>query len=115
MTMFKKDKNGKKTPDCDIFKYLNAVFTSDKENIQKYIDMDRNPQIREEVDKMSGMGQSIYDRGIEQGINQGIRALILNNIAEHISKERSIDNLQKLFGITKEKAEEYYMAYADKM
>ena len=116
-------RRGKKTPDCNIFKYLNAVFTSDKENIQKYIDMDRNPQIREEVDKMSGMGQSIYDRGIEQGINQGIeqginqgiRALILNNILEHISKERSIDNLQKLFGITKEKAEEYYMAYADKM
>ena len=104
-------RRGKKTPDCDIFKYLNAVFTSDKENIQKYIDMDRNPQIREEVDKMSGMGQSIYEKGVEQGI----RALILNNIAEHISKERSIDNLQKLFSITKEKAEEYYMAYADNM
>ncbi len=124
-------RRGSKTPDYDIFKYLNAVFTSDKDNIQKYIDMDRNPQIREEVDKMSGMGQSIYDRGydkgveqgkeqgmaqgIAQGVNQGIRALILNNIEEHISKERSIGNLQKLFGITKEKAEEYYVTYADKI
>ena len=124
-------RRGIQTPDCDIFKYLNAVFTSDKDNIQKYIDVDRNPQIREEVDKMSGMGQSIYDRGydkgveqgkeqgmaqgIAQGVNQGIRALILNNIEEHISKERSIGNLQKLFGITKEKAEEYYVTYADKI
>ena len=68
---------------------------------------------------MSGMGQSIYDKGmakgIEQGVMQSIRAFVLDNIDEHIPKERSIAKLQKLFGITREKAEEYYVTYADEI
>ena len=63
---------------------------------------------------MQGIEQGVM-QGIEQGVMQGIRAFILDNIDEHIPKERSIAKLQKLFGITKEKAEEYYATYAGDM
>ena len=88
----------------DIFKYLSAVFASDKENIQKYIDMDRNPQIREEVGKMSGMGQSIYDKGIEQGVMQGI---IKMGYDLNLSDSEIIKQLQTQLGTSLQKAQEY--------
>ena len=113
-------RRGNKTPDCDIFKYLNAVFASDKENIQKYIDMDRNPQIREEVDKMSGMGQTIYDRGIEKGIEKGIEQGIEKGIEQGVMQgiikmgydlslpdSEIIKQLQAQLGASLQKAQEY--------
>lgn len=42
---------------------------------------------------------SIYEEGIEQGI----AALVLDYIEEHIPKERSIQILQKRFTLTREK------------
>ena len=56
----------------DIFKYLQSVFTSDIKTIRKYVDMDKNPEIEKEVERMDGLGQSIFDRGVSQGISQGI-------------------------------------------
>lgn len=54
-----------------IFDYLNGVFTGDVHKVDQYTDM-ANPEIREEVSKMSGMGASIYEKGYNQGVNQGI-------------------------------------------
>ena len=101
-------RRGDKMSDSDIFKYLNAVFTSDKKNIEKYIDMDRNPQIREEVDKMSGMGQSIYDKGMERGIEQGVmQGIIKMGYDLRLSDSEIIKQLQTQLGMTLQKAQEY--------
>ena len=37
---------------------------------------------------------------------------ILDNIGENIPKERIIDKFQKIFGIIREKENEYYVIYA---
>ena len=65
-------RRGNKMSQEDIFKYLQSVFTSDISTIRKYVDMDKNPEIEKEVERMDGLGQSIYDRGVSQGISQGI-------------------------------------------
>ena len=57
---------------------------------------------------MTGLGQSIYEEGIEQGI----KALVLDHIEESISKEKTILKIQKHFSLTREKAEEYYERFA---
>lgn len=50
-------------------------------------------------------------RGVEIGLEQGLRALILDNIEEGIPVERICEKLQKRFGLTQEKAEEYIRKY----
>ncbi len=78
--------------------------------------MDRNPQIREEVDKMSGMGQTIYDRGMEKGIEQGMEKGIEQGVMQGIIKmgydlglpdSEIIKQLQAQLGASLQKAHEY--------
>lgn len=47
-------------------------------------------------------------RGLETGRQQGIQALILDNLEEGFSKEKIIEKLQKRFELTKEQAEQYF-------
>lgn len=61
---------------------------------------------------MPGLGQSILEEGIEQGREEGIKALVLDNIEDNIPKERSIAKIQKWFAITKEEAESYYERFS---
>lgn len=44
----------------------------------------------------------------EEGMQIGIQAMILDNIEENVSKERTLEKLQKYFPITAREAEEYY-------
>lgn len=48
---------------------------------------------------------------IEQGMEIGIQALILDNIEEHVSSEKILKKLQKRFGLTEEEAKEYYKKF----
>lgn len=61
---------------------------------------------------MFSLGQCVYEdglkEGIEQGKEQGIAALIRNNIREDIPKERTIATIKEFFGLSEEKAEEYF-------
>lgn len=49
---------------------------------------------------------------IEQGIEVGIQALILDNIEEHMPSEKILKKLQKRFNLTEERAQEYYKKFA---
>ena len=69
--------------------------------------LNRNPQIREEVDKMSGMGQSIYDRGVEQGIECGVKGIIKMGYDLNLSDSEIIKQLQTQLGASLQKAQEY--------
>lgn len=64
-------RRGKNASDDDIFKYLESVFKSNLEGIRKYVDMDKNPEVEEEVVRMSGMGQTIYDNALLKGEKKG--------------------------------------------
>ena len=58
--------------DAPVFDYLNAVFASDIESIDKYTPASKNPELVKEVRKMPGMGQAILERGINIGEERGI-------------------------------------------
>ena len=50
---------GKQQSNEKIFDYLSGVFSGDIEKIEKYTDVDSEPEIRKEVKNMSGIGESL--------------------------------------------------------
>ena len=50
---------GAQQSDEKIFDYLTSVFEGDIEKLEKYTDMDSEPEIRKEVKNMSGIGESL--------------------------------------------------------
>ena len=69
-------------------------------------------EVYKEVDSMSGLGEAVYQEGIEKGREEGIQALIIDNIEEGFSKEKIILKLQKRFSLTKEQSEKYYQRFS---
>ena len=67
-----------------IFDYLEGIFKSNIDRIEKYVDIKDNENIKEGVKRMTGLGESIYIKaykegeetgraqGVSQGISQGI-------------------------------------------
>lgn len=113
--------NGEKGEEnYDLLHFLNTVMYPHKddfiETVSEYIDFSETEELWKEASEVTGLGQCVYNDGvevgIEVGIEKGIRVLVLDSIAEQVSKERSIDKLQKYFKLTKEKAEQYYDMFA---
>lgn len=53
------------------------------------------------------------EEGMQEGIQQGMKALILDNLEENVSKEKIIGKLQRRFELSLEQAELYYQKFAD--
>ena len=51
--------------------------------------------------------------GHSEGVEEGIKAFILDNIEENIPKERIIEKLQRRFDLTEEQAVEKYEKYGE--
>lgn len=105
--------NGRKGDEgYGIFRFLNAVMYPRKDDfmeiMSEYIDFSENEELWQEADHMVGMGQSIFEEGIERGIGQGIEAFILDYLEEGFSKERILEKLVRRFHLTQERAEQYY-------
>lgn len=103
----------------ELLRFLNALMYPHKEGfmdtVSEYIDFSGNEELWKEVTHMTGLGQSILEEGMQQGMRQGgIQALVLDNIEEQIPRERTIKKLQKRFGLTAEKSEQYYEQFAPK-
>lgn len=54
----------------------------------------------------------ISNEGRTEGREEGIQALILDNLEEKTPMEKILAKLQKRFNLTEEKAEEYYRKFA---
>lgn len=97
---------------------LNAIMYPHGEDfigtISDYIDFSENEELWKENPHMFSLSQCVFEDGLVEGIEQGIEALIRNNLQEGIPKERTIENLSKFYGLTKEKAEEYFVKAAEK-
>lgn len=78
-------RRGEYSSDDEIFDYLEGYFKSDLERIGKYADI-RDKEVQKEVEKMSGMGESLYNKGYAQGISQGISQGIINNLISLVKK-----------------------------
>ena len=58
--------------------------------------------------KYEGMREELTAELTEELREEGIQALILDNLEEKIAKERILVKLQKYFDLTEEKAMQYY-------
>lgn len=62
----------------------------------------------EEVFQMTVLGQMLEARGIEKGIEQGINALILDNLEDGKTKEQILGKLERRFSLSLESAKQYF-------
>lgn len=51
--------------------------------------------------------------GHQEGIENGIKVLIVDNLDENTPKNRIIEKLIRHFSLTEDKANEYYLKYSD--
>ena len=51
-----------------ILDYLKGFFTGDIKRIQRYSHIEWSEPFQEEASKMTGFGDMIYERGIQQGM-----------------------------------------------
>lgn len=65
-------RRGKQPIDSDIFQYLEAIFCGNLQQINQYVDIHNNHQVKKEVKQMSGLWESIYHQAIQQGQEQGL-------------------------------------------
>ena len=113
--------NGEKGEEnYDLLHFLNTVMYPHKadflKTVSEYIDFSETEELWKEASEVTGLGQCVYNDGIEEGREEGreegIRVLVLDGIAEQASRERIIGKLQRYFKLTREKAEYYYDTFA---
>ena len=96
--------------DAPIFDYLDAVYSSDIEEMDKFTPASSNPEIIKEVSEMPGMGQAILDRGIQQGIqqghNEGIMAIIELCKKLNGSTIDAVESVVSQMGLSQQEAEQ---------
>lgn len=68
------------------------------ENLKKYVDFIEHTQLRKEMHDMSGLGQSVLEQGLEQGI-----ALIIRNM---VKKGSTCEEIAELTDLPLEHVEE---------
>lgn len=56
--------------------------------------------------------RTMKEEGLEEGLEKGIQIFIEDNLEEEVPEERIRSKLQKHFGLTEEKAAEYYERFA---
>lgn len=100
----------------DLIEFLTALFyphkTNFKDTIGKYIDFSKSLELEQEVQNMSGLGQSILEEGLERGLEKGTKqgdAARLIKSVEHIMESLSI-SLEEACRIIGSTPEEYYRA-----
>ena len=90
-----------------IFDYLTGVFTSNLDRIRKYVDIDNNDEIREEVIKMSGLGQSIAKKSLQQGIKPFVE--LCKEVGKTLSE--TVAKVVEKYGQTPEEADAIVRKY----
>ena len=51
------------------------------------------------------------EMGLEEGLEKGISAFILDNLEERVPEERILSKLERRFSLTPEQAKEYFEKY----
>lgn len=68
-------------------------------------------KIKEEI-SMTVLGEMLIQDGMEKGIEMGIREMILDNLEEGIGQEKICAKLCRRFGVSEEKALEYFKRFS---
>ena len=109
--------NGEKgEANYELLHFLNTVMYPHKadfiKTVSEYIDFSKTEELWKEASGVTGLGQCVYNDGVEEGIETGMRYFVLDDIDEHVTRERSIIKLQKYFKLTEEEAKQYYDMFA---
>ena len=54
-----------------LFEYLEGVFTTNFDTINKYVDVEENQKVKEVLKTMSGLGESLENKGFDKGFSDG--------------------------------------------
>lgn len=81
-----------------LLRFLNAIMYPHREDfmdtISEYIDFSGNEELWKEAKHMSGLGQSVLEEGIEQGIEQRDEDLIMKKHTKGVSPKSIADFLE---------------------
>ena len=82
----------------ELLRFLNAIMYPHRDDfmdtVSEYIDFSENEELWRETNRMSGLGQSILEEGIEQGIERKEKEIILRKYARGVSLEKIADFLE---------------------
>lgn len=98
----------------NVLEFLTSIFYPHKpgfrQKIAKYINVESTLKLQE-GSRMIGLGESIFQEGIEEGREQGIEAFILDNLEEKVPEGRILEKLQRRFRMDESKARMYLEKY----
>lgn len=78
-----------------LFEYLEGVFTTDFGTNNKYVDVESNDEVKEVVETMGGLGESLENKGFQKGENER-NFIIAQNLLKGVS---SVEFVVKNAGI----------------
>ena len=81
-----------------IFDFLRAVFDGEIGKLEEYTYISQNAVLRQEVEHMSGLGASIYEEGMEQGVERATE----NFIRRMFDGNESLEKIATYAGCTVE-------------
>lgn len=86
-----------------IFEYLEGVFTSNIKTVNKYVNVERNHEVKEALRTMCGLGESLENKAMEKGIQKGIQQGRFIQLIELVqSGDLSLERASQKAGMTVE-------------
>ena len=90
-----------------LFEYLEGVFTTNLDTINKYVAVEHNEEVKEVLKTMCGLGESLEIKGFEKGISVGkLIQLIELVLSGDISEEKASQKAGMTVEAFKEKMKE---------
>lgn len=71
-----------------------------------------NTDTERRINTMCNLSEALIERTTEKALEQGIEALVLDNIEEGKSKEQIVEKLVRRFKLNEKDAEMYYDKFA---
>ena len=97
-------RKGNVNADDAIFQYLESVFESDIERIKKYIDIPKDSEIEKEITRMTGLGESLYNKAYKEATIK----LLKKNYKRNPDVELMIQDLKEVLKVNYEDAKEIF-------
>ena len=81
----------------EVLRFLNMLMYPHRKDFMKvmseYIDFSENKELWEEVARMNGLGQSVLEEGIEQGIEQGGLYRLIDQVGRKLEKGKKEEEI----------------------
>ena len=83
-------RRGAEALENNLFEYLEGVFTTNFDTINKYVDVEENQKVKEVLKTMSGLGESLENKGFVKGLDKGkLLQLIELVLSGDLTEERA--------------------------